>query len=629
MKERGEFMTSIKYSIAKRNLFQQFSWKRTMMMIPFVLCCFFPEPICRSCILISMLCCLVQRHPVLYLTCMLVSVLTTAIFQIENLPMLLIMLTFLNLLFQGIVLTNLNRFTSLPFLAAISISVEMMLRLYDFQHVFLSAIVVGYCTYFLDKDNGAVLEDSYLIKSFLLILLCIPSFFAIENSFGMILFVFGATLASYLLDLRTFICILTLSVLFTFKESGIILFVIFALSSCIPAHKSKIRMLVTSILLLIYKTDIQSGIYVLSVFLGTVLIKKIYVNRTEEENISLPLDRQASDCAFQLQQFSKIFECMADHYKSTPLETELMTSMGKTLYSMSLQLKSSSQSTNALHQKIMQTLEGYKFEISRLYIEENKEGGICLKLHCAKCSKQEINTILVPLLEKCVHKKLKITSIVKNRAMNGFVILECSSVECCKLQVHPYSFSKEKASGDQYSIFEYKDQTCVILSDGMGCGFQAQEESLFLIELAQRMIACQMPLSLIAGNINECMAMSRKEKFATLDFLCFDRSNKEAYMVKSGSCPTYLIRNKCVLEIKGEGLPLGIIQKIKPDCFKIACRKGDIFVMVSDGVEASLLEKWLKEDKGKLEENIKLAMKKPKGQFKDDATILLVQVQSS
>ena len=160
-------MTSIKYSIAKRNLFQQFSWKRTMMMIPFVLCCFFPEPICRSCILISMLCCLVQRHPVLYLTCMLVSVLTTAIFQIENLPMLLIMLTFLNLLFQGIVLTNLNRFTSLPFLAAISISVEMMLRLYDFQHVFLSAIVVGYCIWGNTSFLFVRFENIYLYFDFI------------------------------------------------------------------------------------------------------------------------------------------------------------------------------------------------------------------------------------------------------------------------------------------------------------------------------------------------------------------------------------------------------------------------------------------------------------------------------
>lgn len=620
-------MTSIKYSLAKGNLFHQFSWQLALLVVPFGMCCFIPDVLCRSSILISMLCCIVQRHPVLYWISIVLTILTTAVFHIEDLAVLLISLIFLNLFFQAVSLSKLNRFTSLPFIAAISMSVEMMIRLCDFSQVLIGAVSVGLCTYFFDKDSGSSLKETYLTKITLLFLLCIPSFLGISNEIILLFFAFSAILASYLLDLRSLIFLLAFSVVFAIKEMGFFLAVMTIVCSCIPSDKKLIRTVIFLVILLLYKPEFQSVVQGLGVLAATMIADKLFISK-DEEDISLSLDKQTSDCSFQLQQFSKIFESLANHYKGTPLETELITSMGKTLYTMSLQVKTASHSMNALHKKIMETLEGYQFEISRLHIEESKDGRISLRLHCARCNKQEITSILVPLLEKCIHKKLKITSLVKSRAMNGFVILECSSAECCKLQVHPYSFSKEKISGDQYSVFECKDQTCVILSDGMGCGVQAKEESQFLIELAQRMIACQMPLSLIAGNINECMTLTRKEKFATLDFFCFDRSSKEAYMIKSGSCPTYLIRNKCVLEIKGEGLPLGIIQKIKPDCFKIACRKGDVFVMVSDGVETSLLEKWLKEDKGKLEEKIKASMKKPKEQFKDDATILLIQVQS-
>ncbi len=619
-------MTSIKVSLAKGSLFHQFSWHFAVLIVPFVLCCFIPDDICRNSILISMLCCMVQRHPVLYWISILLTIGTTAVFHLENLALLLITLIFFNLLFQGISLTRINRFTSLPFLASISISVEMMIRLYDFSHVLLGAVAAGLCTYFLDKDSSSDLKETYLMKIGLLFLLCFPSYFGTFNGFDRLFFVFSAALSSYLLDLRTLVFFMFFSVAFSMKEAGFSTAVIAVVCGCIPFDKKKIKTILFCLLLLLYKTEIQSVFQSLCVLMAAMIAEWINISRKEEEEISLSLDRQTSDCSFQLQQFSRIFECLADHYKGTPLETELINSMGKTLNTMSLQIKSSSQSMNALHKKIMETLEGYQFEISRLHIEEGKDGGLSLRLHCARCTKQEITSILVPLLEKCVRKKLKITSLVKSRALNGFAILECTSAECCKLQVHPYSFSKDQVSGDQYSVFECKDQTCVILSDGMGYGAEAREESRFLIELAQRMIACQMPLSLIAGNINECMTLTRKENFATLDFLCFDRSSKEAYMIKSGSCPTYLIRNKCVIEIKGEGLPLGIIQKIKPDCFKISCRKGDVFLMVSDGIETQLLKKWLKEDK--LEEKIKASMKKPNGQFKDDATVLFVHVQS-
>lgn len=621
-------MTSIKYSLAKGNLFQRHSWRMMLWTVPFVLCCFIPDALCRSCILISMLCCLVHRHPALYWISTGLTVLITAVFYLEELAVLLISLVFLNLLFQAVSLSEINRFTSLPFLAAAATAVEMMLRLYDFPHVLMGAVAAGFCTYILDKDNGLNLKAAHLWKIILLFLLCFPSFFTQSKEIIVTSFAFSAVLASYLLDLRTLIFFLTFSIVFALKETGIAIAVITILCSCIPADKKRIRTGMFIMLLLLYRSDMETIFSGISALAAAFLADKLSVERNEEDEISLSLDRQTSDCSFQLQQFSKIFECLADHYKGTPLETELMTNMGKTLYSMSLQIKSSSQNINALHKKIMEVLEGYQFEIVRLNIEMDKEGRISLRLHCMQCTKQEITSVIVPLLEKCLHKKLKITSLVKSRSKNGYVILECSSAECCKLQVHPYTFSKEKVSGDQYSVFECKDQTCVILSDGMGCGAEAREESRFLIELAQRMIACQMPLSLIAANINECMTLTRKERFATLDFLCFDRSSKEAYMIKSGSCPTYLIRNKCVLEIKGEGLPLGIIQKIKPDCFKIACRKGDIFVMVSDGVEAPMLEKWLKEDKAKLEDQIRASMKNPQGQFKDDATILLIQVQS-
>ncbi|MFR9256208.1 MAG: SpoIIE family protein phosphatase [Merdibacter sp.] len=79
-----------------------------------------------------------------------------------------------------------------------------------------------------------------------------------------------------------------------------------------------------------------------------------------------------------------------------------------------------------------------------------------------------------------------------------------------------------------------------------------------------------------------------------LGFLCYDQRRHQAFLGKSGACPTYLIREDQIMEISGESLPIGIIQEIETDCFQIDCQDQDCFVMSSDGVEKQVLDQWIR-----------------------------------
>ena len=72
-------------------------------------------------------------------------------------------------------------------------------------------------------------------------------------------------------------------------------------------------------------------------------------------------------------------------------------------------------------------------------------------------------------------------------------------------------------------------------------------------------------------------------RFATLDVMVVDLDQHEGQLLKVAAAPTFLVRGGRVEVIRGESLPVGILDSVQvtPLCRKLEA--GDVVVMVSDG----------------------------------------------
>ncbi len=149
----------------------------------------------------------------------------------------------------------------------------------------------------------------------------------------------------------------------------------------------------------------------------------------------------------------------------------------------------------------------------------------------------------------------------------------------------------EAASGDTVSWMTTEDGTaCVVLSDGMGSGARAAQESAAVVRMTERFLKAGIDAVDAVRTIGPALKLrTQGNAFATLDVCTVDLFTGMAQSVKCGAAPTY------VRVVDGEGavrirkivcstLPAGLEESGEMDVtrFRMAC--GDALVLLSDGV---------------------------------------------
>ncbi len=149
--------------------------------------------------------------------------------------------------------------------------------------------------------------------------------------------------------------------------------------------------------------------------------------------------------------------------------------------------------------------------------------------------------------------------------------------------------SGRKISGDNHTFTRLKDGTYLLaLSDGMGSGRAASEESAASLDLFREFISSGFSKEASIRLINTCLEINtREDNFATLDACIINLYSGDTSIIKTAACPTYILRNGRVTEIKGEGLPIGILTEISPQIIEYKLKKNDTVIMVTDGAADS------------------------------------------
>jgi len=198
----------------------------------------------------------------------------------------------------------------------------------------------------------------------------------------------------------------------------------------------------------------------------------------------------------------------------------------------------------------------------------------------------------------------------------------------------------EKHNGDSYSFGKLSDGTYMtIVSDGMGSGPQAGQESSVAVELIERFAKVGFNKLTAINTVNSLMTIkfSENEKFSTLDLSSIDLYEGEIDFMKVGAVASFIKREGEVEVINSRTLPIGVLDKPDIDITKKKIKNGDFIIMVSDGVldyesEAAGKVDWIvdflkssrcNDAKELCEAIINKAKELSGGKVKDDMTVIV------
>ena len=144
----------------------------------------------------------------------------------------------------------------------------------------------------------------------------------------------------------------------------------------------------------------------------------------------------------------------------------------------------------------------------------------------------------------------------------------------------------EEVSGDSYTFKSgLPGQAILSLSDGMGSGQAASEDSEKVIELTQRLLETGFSARSALKLVNTVLLLAGTEQNpATIDLCCIDLGTGVLEAMKLGAVPTFILGREGVEFLEAGGLPMGIVQNAEPVLMSRKMWDGEKIIMISDGI---------------------------------------------
>ena len=239
--------------------------------------------------------------------------------------------------------------------------------------------------------------------------------------------------------------------------------------------------------------------------------------------------------------------------------------------------------------KIAAMLRAHRIKSTGIVMYNRKDRGIMIKLR-AKCAGGRYVTSkeAAVLLSLHLGKRFVPRGACRNiigREYADYIFCEDTNYEAVTGVARASKVSGE-LSGDNFS-FLYTDtgDLIIMLSDGMGSGRAAYNESEMTIELLEQFLEAGFSEKSAIRMINSALMLRPEQSvFSTMDMCVINLCTGTCELVKLGAASTFIKREGIVEAVSSAALPVGILKEADYD---VKCRKlydGDYIIMLSDGV---------------------------------------------
>nr|WP_204501846.1 stage II sporulation protein E [Aquibacillus albus] len=298
--------------------------------------------------------------------------------------------------------------------------------------------------------------------------------------------------------------------------------------------------------------------------------------------------------------------------------------------------------------EIVAALNHMGIELEKLDIYSLEKGNIDIEMNLSFYNYHgEGQKLIAPMLSDI----LKETVIVKEEEVspvpNGYCYLSFGSAKKFIVETAVSHAAKGGGlvSGDSYSTIELgAGKYAMAISDGMGNGERAHEESTETLRLLQQILQSGIQEQVAIKSINSILSLRTSDEiFSTLDLAMIDLHNAAVRFLKIGSIPSFIKRGNKIIKIEASNLPIGIIQEFDVEVVNEQLKAGDLLIMMSDGIyegpkNVENVDMWLKRKIKEVESEdpqdmadliLEEVVRTRAGEIEDDMTVLVAKIEKN
>ncbi|WP_100011857.1 stage II sporulation protein E [Lentibacillus sediminis] len=295
--------------------------------------------------------------------------------------------------------------------------------------------------------------------------------------------------------------------------------------------------------------------------------------------------------------------------------------------------------------QIIQALKHMGIELEKLDIYQLEKGNVDIEMTAAFYEYHgEGAKLIAPVLSDILKEMIIVKEEEISPFPNGTSYLAFGSAKEFVVETGAANAAKGGGlvSGDSYTTIELgAGKYAMAISDGMGNGMRAKEESVETLHLLQQIMQTGIPEKVAIKSINSILALrTTDEMFATLDLAVIDLHNAFVRFLKIGSTPSFIKRGEKLLRVEAGNLPMGIIREFDVDIVSEQMLADDLLIMMSDGIfdgpkHVENTDLWLKRKirEMKTEDPQEIAdllleevIRTRSGEINDDMTVLVAKV---
>ncbi|MDF2556811.1 MAG: spoIIE [Bacillales bacterium] len=275
--------------------------------------------------------------------------------------------------------------------------------------------------------------------------------------------------------------------------------------------------------------------------------------------------------------------------ESRKFVAEQLHGVSKVMGDFARELQKERQNTLFQEEKIMEMIESFGIEVENIRIHSLEKGNVEVQ-------------VTIFLIEEAISEISDIASVLSELLDENLVLFEDENTEILEGRVELLFRSAKKyaietgsahaakggglISGDSYTVVELgKGKQVLAISDGMGNGVRAHEESAETLKLLHKILASGIDEKVAIRSINSVLSLrTTDEIFSTLDLAMIDLQDGKVKFLKIGSTPSFILRGEMVKKVQGNNLPIGIIQDFDVDVIVEKLEPQDLLIMMSDGI---------------------------------------------
>lgn len=298
--------------------------------------------------------------------------------------------------------------------------------------------------------------------------------------------------------------------------------------------------------------------------------------------------------------------------------------------------------------QIIHALKSIGIELEKLDIYRLEKGNVDIEMTAAFYDYHgEGEKLIAPVLSDILNETIVVKQEEISPFPNGYSFLAFGSAKEFTVETGVAHAAKGGGviSGDSYTMIELgAGKYAMAISDGMGNGVRASEESRETLRLLQQILQTGIPEKVAIKSINSILALrTTDEMFATLDLAVINLHNAFVRFLKIGSTPSFVKRGNQLIKIEASNLPMGIIREFDVDIVNEQLKAEDILIMMSDGIfegpkHVENIDLWLKRKIREMETDnpqeiadllLEEVIRTRSGEIEDDMTVLVAKVKKN